>query len=49
MIFTLFTNGTLIDDAVLRQFREQKHVPDPRMEGHENMTYLRRGPAFTPG
>jgi hypothetical protein len=26
MIFTLFTNGTLIDDAVLRQFREQKHV-----------------------
>lgn len=44
MIFTLFTNGTLIDDAVLRQFREQKHViPILSMEGHEGLTDLRRG------
>lgn len=44
MIFTLFTNGTLIDDAVLRKFREQKHViPILSMEGHENMTDMRRG------
>jgi len=44
MIFTLFTNGTLVDDAVLRQFREQKHViPILSMEGHEGMTDLRRG------
>ncbi len=44
MIFTLFTNGTLIDEAVLRQFKEQKHViPILSMEGHEDMTDLRRG------
>ena len=44
MIFTLFTNGTLIDAAVLRQFKEQKHViPILSMEGHEGMTDLRRG------
>ena len=45
MIFALFTNGTLIDDAVLRRFREQRHViPILSMEGHQNMTDLRRGP-----
>jgi MoaA/NifB/PqqE/SkfB family radical SAM enzyme len=45
MIFTLFTNGTLIDEAVLQKFKEQKHViPILSMEGHENMTDLRRGP-----
>ncbi|MGA9140161.1 MAG: radical SAM protein [Methanocella sp.] len=44
MIFTLFTNGTLIDEAVLQKFKEQKHViPILSMEGHENMTDLRRG------
>lgn len=44
MVFTLFTNGTLIDDAVLRQFKEQKHViPILSMEGHEGVTDLRRG------
>lgn len=44
MIFTLFTNGTLIDDAVLEQFKEQRHViPILSMEGHENITDLHRG------
>jgi MoaA/NifB/PqqE/SkfB family radical SAM enzyme len=44
MVFTLFTNGTLIDDAVLRKFKEQKHViPILSMEGHEGITDLRRG------
>ena len=44
MVFTLFTNGTLIDDAILRQFKEQKHViPILSMEGHEGLTDLRRG------
>lgn len=44
MIFTLFTNGTLIDDAVLQQFKKQKHViPILSMEGHEGTTDLRRG------
>jgi MoaA/NifB/PqqE/SkfB family radical SAM enzyme len=44
MIFTLFTNGTLIDEAVIQKFREQKHViPILSMEGHENITDLRRG------
>jgi MoaA/NifB/PqqE/SkfB family radical SAM enzyme len=44
MIFTLFTNGTLIDDAVLKKFKEQKHViPILSMEGHEQITDLRRG------
>jgi MoaA/NifB/PqqE/SkfB family radical SAM enzyme len=44
MIFTLFTNGTLIDDAVLRKFKAQKHViPILSMEGHEGLTDLRRG------
>ena len=44
MVFTLFTNGTLVDEAVLRHFKEQKHViPILSMEGHENMTDLRRG------
>jgi len=44
MIFYLFTNGTLIDDTVLRQFKEQRHViPILSLEGHENITDLRRG------
>lgn len=44
MIFTLFTNGTLIDDAVLGQFKGQRHViPILSMEGHEKITDLRRG------
>ncbi|OPY30416.1 MAG: pyrroloquinoline quinone biosynthesis protein PqqE [Methanocella sp. PtaU1.Bin125] len=44
MIFTLFTNGTLIDEAVLQKFKEQRHViPILSMEGHQNMTDLRRG------
>jgi MoaA/NifB/PqqE/SkfB family radical SAM enzyme len=44
MIFTLFTNGTLIDDTVLRLFKEQKHViPILSMEGQEGVTDLRRG------
>lgn len=44
MIFYLFTNGTLINDTVLRQFRGQRHViPILSMEGHEDITDLRRG------
>jgi MoaA/NifB/PqqE/SkfB family radical SAM enzyme len=44
MVFTLFTNGTLIDDAVIRKFKEQKHViPILSMEGNEGVTDLRRG------
>jgi len=44
MVFTLFTNGTLIDDAVIQKFKEQKHViPILSMEGHERITDLRRG------
>jgi MoaA/NifB/PqqE/SkfB family radical SAM enzyme len=44
MIFTLFTNGTLIDDTVIRKFKEQKHViPILSMEGNERITDLRRG------
>jgi MoaA/NifB/PqqE/SkfB family radical SAM enzyme len=44
MVFTLFTNGTLIDEAVIRKFKEQKHViPILSMEGHEGLTDLRRG------
>lgn len=44
MIFTLFTNGTLIDEDTLRQFKRQRHViPILSMEGHEYTTDLRRG------
>lgn len=44
MVFTLFTNGTLIDDAVIGKLKEQKHViPILSIEGHENVTDLRRG------
>jgi MoaA/NifB/PqqE/SkfB family radical SAM enzyme len=44
MVFTLFTNGTLIDDAILRMFKKQKHIiPILSMEGNENITDLRRG------
>jgi MoaA/NifB/PqqE/SkfB family radical SAM enzyme len=44
MVFTLFTNGTLIDESVIRQFKEQKHViPILSMEGQEGLTDLRRG------
>jgi MoaA/NifB/PqqE/SkfB family radical SAM enzyme len=44
IVFALFTNGTLIDDAVLGQFKEQKHViPILSMEGGEGLTDLRRG------
>jgi MoaA/NifB/PqqE/SkfB family radical SAM enzyme len=44
MVFTLFTNGTLIDEAVIRQFKGQRHViPILSMEGQEGMTDLRRG------
>jgi MoaA/NifB/PqqE/SkfB family radical SAM enzyme len=44
MIFTLFTNGTLIDDVVLGKLKKYKHiVPILSMEGNENITDLRRG------
>jgi MoaA/NifB/PqqE/SkfB family radical SAM enzyme len=44
IIFTLFTNGTLLDDDVLRQFKGQRHViPILSIEGHEKITDLRRG------
>lgn len=41
MVFTLF--GTLIDDAAIQKFKEQKHViPILSMEGNEGVTDLRR-------
>ncbi len=44
MVFTLFTNGTLIDDAVIEKFKAQKHViPILSMEGNAGLTDLRRG------
>ncbi len=44
IVFTLFTNGTLIDDAVMQQFKAQKHViPILSMEGDGGITDLRRG------
>jgi len=44
IVFTLFTNGTLVDDAVIRKFREQRHViPILSMEGHAGLTDMRRG------
>lgn len=44
MVFTLFTNGTLIDDAVMQQFKAQKNViPILSMEGDGDITDLRRG------
>ena len=47
MVFTLFTNGTLIDDAVLQQFKDQKHViPILSLEGDGGITDLRRGPGI---
>ncbi len=42
MIFSLFTNSTLIDDEILRKFKENKHIiPMLSMEGTE--TDIRRG------
>ena len=44
IIFPLITNGTLIDDAVLRQFKEQRNVmPIISIEGDECETDERRG------
>ncbi|MCD1294208.1 radical SAM protein [Methanocella sp. CWC-04] len=44
IIFTMFTNGTLIDDKVLLQFKSQKNViPVLSIEGYEETTDLRRG------
>lgn len=44
MIFTMFTNGTLIDDAVVARFKSQKNViPVLSVEGYEEDTDGRRG------
>ena len=50
MIFTLFTNGTLIDDVVLGKFKAQRHViPILSMEGRGDITDLRRGQGIYDG
>ena len=44
IIFPLFTNGLLIDDAMVAQFRRQRNlVPVISLEGHEGQTDDRRG------
>jgi MoaA/NifB/PqqE/SkfB family radical SAM enzyme len=44
ILFPMFTNGLLIDDRVLGEFRKQKHVfPVISLEGFESETDLRRG------
>ena len=44
MIFLIFTNGLLIDDAMLLRLKKQKHVvPVISLEGHEAETDGRRG------
>jgi MoaA/NifB/PqqE/SkfB family radical SAM enzyme len=44
MIFLVFTNGMLIDDAILTRLTEQKNViPLLSLEGFENETDSRRG------
>jgi len=44
VIFLLFTNGLLIDDAMMHKFREQRHVvPIISLEGDKPCTDSRRG------
>jgi len=44
ILFLLFTNGSLIDDAVIDRLRAQRHVvPVLSIEGDEQMTDRRRG------
>jgi len=44
IIFPLITNGTLIDETVIRQFKEQRNViPIISIEGDECETDERRG------
>ncbi len=44
IIFLIFTNGLLIDDAMLNRLKKQKHVvPVISLEGHEAETDSRRG------
>ena len=44
ILFLLFTNGSLIDDAVIDRLREQPHVvPVLSIEGDETLTDRRRG------
>jgi MoaA/NifB/PqqE/SkfB family radical SAM enzyme len=44
IIFLVFTNGTLIDDAMIKQFKKQKNiVPLISLEGDEEDTNERRG------
>jgi MoaA/NifB/PqqE/SkfB family radical SAM enzyme len=44
ILFLLFTNGSLIDDAVIDRLRRQRHVvPVLSIEGDETLTDRRRG------
>lgn len=44
MIFLLFTNGTLLDDAAIHQLRRQRNIlPVVSIEGDQQDTDLRRG------
>lgn len=44
MLFPLFTNGTLLDDACLDRLARQRHVvPVLSLEGHQTETDARRG------
>ncbi|NQT27765.1 radical SAM protein [candidate division KSB1 bacterium] len=44
MIFMIFTNGILIDDTMIKQFKAQKNViPVISLEGHAEQTDGRRG------
>jgi MoaA/NifB/PqqE/SkfB family radical SAM enzyme len=47
MIFMIFTNGLLIDDAMIARFKAQKNViPVISLEGHAEQTDNRRGPGI---
>ena len=44
IIFPLFTNGTLITDETVKQFKKQRNViPVVSLEGHRSETDARRG------
>jgi MoaA/NifB/PqqE/SkfB family radical SAM enzyme len=44
IVFPLFTNGMLLDDAILARLKKQRHViPVISIEGHQIETDTRRG------
>ncbi len=47
LMFPVVTNGTLLDDTLIRQLRQQRNVwPVLSIEGHEHETNQRRGDAI---